>query len=341
MASSRHLALALLAGCGDPTVSSSSFMVGQLIDASDVPLKGVRVQSIEQGELTDDQGRFGVTIKAPDQYVSWQGRDTWYRREWQDADAGKVLRLKQPKLRDADLRCEVGCDVRLNWTLDTGLSATLTRRCEAGSGFSLPQIPAATPMATCGTGPGATPVELRDDGALIAILAPAVPVTLTLTASEGELSADCSVIVDGQPAIATGNTWTATARPSSRAHAVCAGRPSVPVATAAETALHWSPAGPSLFLPDAPEVSALLLLRRGADGWVLPVATSDEGGFAFPPLPAGDYVVILGDTPPLVLPPADATASRKVRFGPVSSGPRVGVLHLDRDQDGGALLVDD
>jgi hypothetical protein len=340
-----------------PHESGPNGLVGRLLDPMGMPLAGVPVESLEARERTDEEGRFAVQYKPPDELVHFVWNGTWYKRVYRDEDAGKVVDVKLPPVRDAKLSCALDqpCDLELGWDLGEGLTARVTTACTPGAEpVLLPSIPKGTPSLQCRGAEGNRAAVLEDRGETMEILPPPVPVRVEIRAEEGREPSDCAVQIGRRAGVASGEGfWTAEATGTVTVSAVCEGRHAVPKtvrAGAGEVALDWSPTGPDVDLAGMPLASDLYLVREGAGddpGWMIRVPAGADGRFALPPLASGSYRVAVGDPGRLAVvsapaEPAPAGVLQVLAVTPgdgTSPGGLVGLLRLEEDLVEGQIPV--
>ena len=131
-------------------------MVGRVLAAGGTPVSGIRVSTVEGEAVTDAEGAFAVTWKAPQQHVLLKVGSLAVERGYSPADAGKVLELRLPELRDATLRCpEAACQFAARWPLSEGFEGVLRHRCAPGVEQAVAQVPVGTPVMSCTEGHGA------------------------------------------------------------------------------------------------------------------------------------------------------------------------------------------
>ncbi len=333
--------LFVVTACWEPAVTGPSGMVGVVSDSHGVPIAGLRVESVEQGELTDAGGQFSVSYKDPSRYVMLKQGNTWYRRSYLPQDDGQIVALDLPAQGEAQLRCEVPskCALALKWKLPDGLSASINEMCEPGAGMALTGIPAgAEPSVSCiaTRGGGERPVELAVSGALWRVVPQATPVRVAV-AFDGDAPSDCEVTVGGQAAQPSGEGyWVGRARGGESVVAWCDGVPTVPVAVSRPpedgVELTWTGASVAMELPDA---VSLHVVREGESGWAI-VAHDEAGTFALPPLPAGRYQLAT-DATQLV---GGSDPGKDVPEGVAVFEQGRGLLVLERDRSDGRIEVE-
>lgn len=347
----------LLIGCWEPAVTGPQGMAGRVLDATGYPVKGLSVETVEERDVTDDDGAFAVQYKPPDTFVHFRWQGAWYQRAYRTDDDGGVTEIRLPFVRDVAVRCALAdpCDAELSWTFADGLTARATARCEPGRELTLAGLPKDAASVRCGAAPGqsAPPVAADDAGAVITLTPPPVPVRVEVRGEEGAAADGCRVRVGASDAAPSGDGFfVAHAAGTVTVSAVCDGRPALPrtvnVAEATEVTLEWSPVGPVLDVSAPVPLAGELTLvwePEGRAGWMLRVAPSPDGTYALPPLPAGRYRVAIGDPGLLAAVPAPAgdTEPGVLRVVSVTPGDGnapgglVGVLRLDEDKTDGEI----
>ncbi len=293
--------LPLLIGCPDPQQSGPRALVGHLYGPDGSPIAGQVIESIEARSVTDHEGRFSVRFKPPEQYVLLARDGVWYRRHFQEADAGRVVDLRLPETADVTLRCDLldPCDMRLRWDLGEGLEAWVQEDCVPGRVVELASVPRDRPEGVCRGIPGEQPFEVRVEEERWIALPEPQPVRVELRA-EGALPEGCTVRVGAERARPSGEGfWAAEAAGRTTVSATCEARPALPevVEVLEETSvtLEWSPLGPDLDLaPWAPGVDPVHLLAEEG-GWRIALVQGDGGLFRLPPLPRDTYRLVVGD----------------------------------------------
>ncbi len=322
-------------------------MVGVLTDAGGIPIRDVRVESIEHGQRTDKEGRFAIAFKPPEQYVGFQQQHTHFRRVRREADDGKVVTIGLPRFRDAELKCKLSrpCDAELTWDLGEGLSARVNASCNPGKITPLPGVPVGDPTLACAAGIGEVPmsVELRVRDERFEVWAAPVPVRVEVRAPDGSAPSSCSVRVGTKPARRSGEGfWVADARGGETVVVFCDGRPAVPkrLEPGQEgVEVPWTAQGPNLELSNLPGAQAIWLTHVGKGGWAVQIPVGEDGQLPLPPLAAGLYRLVLGepslllDAPLLEPEVPDGVAV----FSVAGEGGAVGTLRIAADMASGTI----
>ncbi len=347
----------LLGGCHwTPEVTDHHGMVGRILDPKGMPVGGLAIESLEARAVTDEEGRFAVEYKPPDELVHFSWKGTWYQRTYQEGDDQKVVDVRLPEIRDADLVCglEAPCDLELVWDLGEGLTAKVNAACTPGSQAKLLSIPRGAPTITCRDGVGSKAFVLEDRVDTVEILPPAGPVRVEIREEEGRLPADCTVQIGRREAVKAGEGfWTAEATGTVTVSALCEGRPAVPRtirAGAGEVVLDWSPTGPELDLAGMPLANEMWLVRDGSPedlGWMIRIVAAEDGRFQLPPLAAGAYRVAVGDPGNLatMTPPSEPVPPGLLKVLAVSPGDGtspgglVAMMRLEEDVVEGQIPV--
>ena len=315
-----------LAGCWEPSETGPNGMAARVFDSRGLPIVGLRVESLEAADLTDDEGYFAVQYQAPNDGVGFRFGGAHWSRAYRAGDAGQVLELHLPSLRDASLRCdleaEAVCDLR--WE-DDGLLSRLTIPCEPGKVVSILGIPVGAPEVSCRTGPAAPahPVQVID-GAVIRLLDPPRQIRVELRADEGDLPVDCQLVsADTRGEDAGGGVWTIEASPQATVFALCDGRPSPPavVAGAELVTLVWSALGPELDVEPIGLAPTQVEMLSETHGWRIQLPLT-AGTVALPRLLPGRYRILGGGA---------------MLLGPVESPDGVALLRERRED---AFVVD-
>ncbi|MCB9674128.1 MAG: hypothetical protein H6737_03375 [Alphaproteobacteria bacterium] len=312
------------------------------MDVGGAPVAGLLVETVESTVRTDEDGRFGLHYKPPDTHVHFVHEEAWYRRQYLPEDDGTVVEIALPATRSLDVDCGAyTCALQLQWDLGPGYTAKRTGRCEAGKTTTLPGSPPGQPTVSCRE--KVTEPELehsaRMTGDLLELRPPLRDVTVTLQ-SDGSPAA-CQVYVDGdQLASRDDGSFTGSAAGEAVVQAVCDGRAAIPAVLAGDaTALElpWTAEGPMLRPPPGMELDRLTLQQSG--GWTLVHRAEPSGGFALPPLPAGDYAVLLYTNEPSAAPPGKPSDLKPgVVVGQLlPTGQYAAHLTLERDMGDGVL----
>jgi len=345
-----------LVACG-PSLEATgpNGMVGRIVDATGQPVVGQSVATIHTEVKTDDEGRFALIWRAPDQHISVRRKGLTIRRTYAPGDDGKVIELPMPPLRTAVLACPpTPCDVVLGWELPNRYEAELRLRCkEPLSTHDLFEVPASPPSVTCTKGKGRSaeqvPVSVLDRGETLTLVPPQQPVRVEVRPVSGQLpDGRCTVTVGTVEAEGQGlGMYTATASGSVTARAICGGRPARPATVQADApdpfvTLEWSPVGPMLDPVEGFEGAMTLVAEQGEDsGWTLPLRPADDGRYALPPLSAGTYRVLMvaeGEDAALLAEPPPPKPGSLV-LSRTAGASYVGRLVLDHDLEDGTVPI--
>ena len=298
------LVLGGLAACWAPTDTSSVSMIGLVLDADGLPVKDLHVHSIEARDLTDEQGRFAVNYKEPDQYVMAQQNGLTLRRAYTPLDDGTVVQLQFPSVGEVPYRCEgvsEPCELDVTWRLGPETTVKAKGRCDEDAGLATASWPEQRPeTATCRTNVTATPTVLypwarRSGGFRFT----PEPYDLTIGLAGSPSVKHCASYGDAElleGSLASG--WTSQAWGPIRLTGFCDEIPILPralyVMEDADVALQWSPQTPWVDLGGRhPKAESLKLFKRTGQirGWWQELPRGEDGRFRLPPLTPGNYIV--------------------------------------------------
>lgn len=158
----------LLAGCWEPTETSTTGMAGHILDHTGFPIADVEVNSLEGRSITTSDGHFAVEYQAPDTYVSFDIGASTFRRNYQPSDDGKVVDIQISRLHEVSIACDTACTGRAQWDLGGGLTVRAALSCEPGARSALVGVPVGTPELLCRD----TDAQLTASGDQWAIRAP-------------------------------------------------------------------------------------------------------------------------------------------------------------------------
>lgn len=345
--------LLLLSCWKEPVQSGPAALVGVLLDPQGAPIRGQVVESIEARDVTDAEGRFAVEFKAPNQVVHFARDGVWYSRRYAPTDTGKVVTLALPPTGDTPLRCRLAepCDLTLEWDLGDPFVARVVEECTPDRVVELIAVPLAVPDAVCRSATSERPAVVRAVGEAWQALPEPQPVRVEVR-GEGEMPA-CHVRVGEEAPAPTGDgAWLGAASGPVTISATCGNRPALPrtadVLAPATVVLDWSPVGPDLdlarWMPGADRLE-LVAVAGEEPGWRIGIHQASDGLFHLPPLPAGDYRVVVGDGR------VEAEVEGEVRPGVLRTvdlqrSPQevvtglTGFLHLDEDMLEGRIGVE-
>lgn len=301
----------LLTACWTPRETGPNSMIGTLHDAGGAPLVGVAVETVEARSITDAEGRFGVHYKDPSRYVHLTHEGIWFKRSYQTADDGTVVRLELPARETRAFDCDANeaCQATLTWQLSETLEAVVRTTCDPDEPPKSLTVPAglAPTSVVCRVGPTGADAPLHVwPTATGARLSPP-PVTLEVdvdfdASDESLIPTSCDVTVDGVSAQRVGpRRYAAEVFGRVTVRALCDGIPAEPkTVVARESArvhLAWTPETPTLdLLPHVPWASSVALVRTyGNDAlWRLDVQAGNDGLVHLPPLTPGRYLLAIG-----------------------------------------------
>ncbi len=343
-------------GCGLDDVTTERTFAGRILDAGGQPVPGLVVQSLEAQARTDETGLVRISRKPDTNLVHFTSKGTWYRYSVTPSDAGQVVELRLPTVREATLACpQVPCDLTLRWPLSEALEAQVRPRCAPGTEVALKGVPDATPEPRCAVGKGLSrelvPVRIQASDGRWEVVEARASVVVELKPIEGELPEGCRVHVGDQvarPGEPGTSRFTASVSLDGgplTVGAQCGDRPARPVqveraALAEPITLEWSPTGPTLDL-EAVAPWAEEVVVAAPVGWTLRRAPDESGVVQLPPLSPAEYRVLVRAADkelPLVAAPPEAAPGLLV-LEEVGEGQIVGVLAVDADLEGGAVKV--
>jgi len=335
--------LLLLLACSTLDTTGESGLVGRITDHESQPVSDLRISSVEGDARTDENGRFAVAWKAPQQHVRFKWGPVSVTRGYAAADAGRTVELQLPAPRNVTVACPpTPCDLVATWSLPDAFDATFRTRCKvAGARIDVPDMPSGEPELSCTVGKGANakvlPLMASDTGDVLGFR-PAKTVVSIQVRSRGDL--DCDVRYEGQPATLESNRYVVEANGPGVATATCGGRPARPARVDPDVrdrvTLVWAPDGAAMKAPGG----TLDLVAEATDGtgWTLRLDDA-EGLRLLPPLAKGSYRLVHlpeGTAQALVAPPPEGHAGSVV-WAPQGDGSRVGRLVVDGDLPSGTL----
>lgn len=317
-------------------------MRGVVLRPDGKPVVGLKVETVESSVETDENGDFGLYYKPPDTHVYFDWENAWYRRAYQEGDAGKRIEILLPPTRSLQVDCgDFTCRLTLDWEYGDGLLARRRGRCEAGESVVLDGSPQGVPAVSCQakvTEPD-LPLSTRMGEDLLELLPPARDIAVRV---DGDAeAADCVVYADRvQLKAREDGRFVGSAAGDATVQAVCNGRAAAPVALAdpaTELEVAWMDAGPTLRPPPGMELDRLQLVQSG--GWTLVLRATESGAFLLPVLPAGSYALQLTSTDfsPIPVTRPDDLQPGVVAGQMLSSGQYAAHLVLERDASDGVL----
>jgi len=316
-------------------------MVGRVIDVGGNPVQGLKVESLEAQDFTDETGRFAVQYKPPEQFVSFLYQEQWYKRVLRPEDSGKELVLQLPLLRDLRVECELtkSCNVGLSWQVAAGFSVSTAVACEPAGKLLLRGVPRDPPQVSC---PGLEGVRGEIRGDSLVILPARKQVRIEVVSDGAEPSACTVQVGDRMGSPLGGGVYVAEVSGVVTASAICEGRPALPrtldTSLLETVSLSWSSQGPYLDLaPIAPTADRMWLVSETeVPTWMIEIPPSADGTYALPILPPGVYRLGAVDAGAMAL----ASVPTSLEAGVVryrTEGGVVGFLKVDTDLSEGVI----
>ena len=298
-----------LAGCGNVLTSTGPHgMEGHVLDSEGQPLEGLDVQTVESRGLTNEEGFFRVSFKAPTQWAHFDHEGVRWRRHYRPEDKGEVVRVQLPPTTGRAVRClrAEACTARLRWALGDGLEAEATVTCDPAG--EEPPILSAVPQGvpsevTCRTGVTGVeaPAHVQLRGSRLTISPAPVPLHVRVDPGEGRDPTKCSVEID-EVLVQPGPDGLATREVSGDVELEpwCDGLPGVPkrvrVTQEGTTTVAWQGPGPTVDLSEvAPWATEVKLQARKDDRslWILELQANEAHQITLPALPPGRYVLAM------------------------------------------------
>jgi hypothetical protein len=289
----------LLAGCWEPTETSSSGMAGHVLDHTGFPIVDVEVMSLEGRAITLSDGHFAVEYKAPDTYVSFDIGASTFRRNYQPADEGQVIDVQVSRLREVSIACEAMCAGRAQWDLGGGLTVRAAVACEPGMRTALIGVPVGIPELSC----RGADAQLSTNGDAWTIRAPSRHIEVRAADSEFcRVSIGSTVATRVQDLAAEARVvYMGTASGDVTIKAVCDGIPVIPVQAAADVVSVEVVPSPGqtwdLGVEGLDAVDVYGLPDVG-DSWSLRLQPNVQT-LTTPVLPAGHYAILGPDALPI------------------------------------------
>lgn len=297
-----NLVVTLLA-CWTPTETGPTGMVGRVLSPDGEPLAGLAVATVEANAVTDAEGRFAVSYKAPSRWATVTWRGLAWRRAYDPADDGAIIDLQLVPTHPVVVDCDVvpACDALLTWEVSDRLAAELRLRCDREAPAQIEGVPFGTPTrAACQPSadqPGG-PVRVAVTGDRLEITPPAVVLGIELVTEELPLPEACEVMVgDTVARVAGPGRFEADVFGEISVTGSCDGIPFTPrrvyVRDPASVEVLWRRNVPTVDLSAAPWADVVLLRKVGGRerGWTLRLRRDGAGRHVVPPLDEGTYAV--------------------------------------------------
>ena len=170
----------LFYGCWAPTETGPKGMVGQILSPEGSPIPGIHVNTLEERVVSDQEGRFAIQYKSPEQYIHFMWGKTWFRRPYLEADLGGVVDITLPAFSTVDLVCQYTCDLDLQWQLPGGLEARMRSKCVAGKESEPLTIPTPKSTMSCQRSEAKTEGFVRLNDGVLTVLPPTRRVTVVI-----------------------------------------------------------------------------------------------------------------------------------------------------------------